>query len=493
MDSRKTMIALIITSIILTSMILLSNGLLTLSEIASSFIWDTLGGNVYRSSFVVTPSGAMTATPTVKWTADLTEQHYAVNVNPLVVDINGDGVMEVIFVDSSGTLIVVSGTTGSILLSSFLALSSYSTPTAYDVDGDGWLELIAITRFSEIVALKFPSAWSVSVMWRFRVPVDQISSSPLVYDVDGDGVGEVFVSTDIGLYCLKASNGALRFFKKSYGRVFVSSPVLLDDVNGDGSKDVAYATGYPPKVYVINGRDGELVRSWDLWSLSSVLIDMLVVHSPVSGDVDGDGVRDIVVSVGRETFRTATPVYKTGSVGYIVVLNPISGAHYIASLPGYSLYTWFAQPAIAIGDIDGDGKSEIVVAGEDSRLYLVRFETGSLTVTLLATLETYYITWTTKDTVPRGSALAVADIDGDGVLDAITLTITGDKKNPLQYVLKATRLTSPWTTLWTVTLPIPSGYPLRIGWPSVALGDVDGDGALEIVVAAYDRVLCYDR
>jgi anti-anti-sigma regulatory factor len=181
------MIALIITSIILTSMILLSNGLLTLSEIASSFIWDTLGGNVYRSSFVVTPSGAMTATPTVKWTADLTEQHYAVNVNPLVVDINGDGVMEVIFVDSSGTLIVVSGTTGSILLSSFLALSSYSTPTAYDVDGDGWLELIAITRFSEIVALKFPSAWSVSVMWRFRVPVDQISSSPLVYDVDGDG------------------------------------------------------------------------------------------------------------------------------------------------------------------------------------------------------------------------------------------------------------------------------------------------------------------
>jgi hypothetical protein len=492
MRSYRTLLALAITFTILMLVIIMPNGFISLSELASLFTWDTLGGNVYRSAFVVTPPGAMTLAPTARWTADLTGQHYGVNVNPLVVDINRDGVMEVVFVDSSGTLVVVRGDTGAILLTSYLGLSAYSTPAAYDVDG-GWLELIAVTGFSEVVALKFPTAWSVSVMWRFRVPVDSISSSPLVYDVDGDGVGEVFVSTSVGLYCLRASDGVLKWFFKSYGRVFLSSPVLLDDVNGDGSKDVAHITGYPPRVYVVNGRDGMLIRSWDLWGLDSRFVDMIAVHSPASADVDGDGVRDVIVSVGREVFRTVTPTYKTGSMGYIVVLNPVSGAYYVASLTGYSLYTWFAQPAIAVGDTDGDGRAEIIVASEDSGLYFIKFVSGGLTVTFIVRLETYYYTWTAKDTTPRGSALVVADIDGDGVLEAITLTITGTARVPLQYILRATRLTSPYTTLWTVTLPVPTGYSVRIGWPSIALGDIDNDGRLEIVVAAYDRVLCYDR
>ncbi|MCD6484362.1 MAG: PQQ-binding-like beta-propeller repeat protein, partial [Candidatus Odinarchaeota archaeon] len=112
----------------------------------------------------------------------------------------------------------------------------------------------------------------------------------------------------------------------------------------------------------------------------------------------------------------------------------------------------------ALGDVDGDGKLEVIVGSDDNKVYALNGEDGSL----LWSYSTGYYVW---------SSPALGDIDGDGKFEVIV----GSDDNKV-YALNG----EDGSLLWSYSTGSDVGS-------SPALGDVDGDGKLEVIVGSDDN------
>ncbi|MHA1770694.1 MAG: FG-GAP-like repeat-containing protein [Candidatus Thorarchaeota archaeon] len=113
-----------------------------------------------------------------------------------------------------------------------------------------------------------------------------------------------------------------------------------------------------------------------------------------------------------------------------------------------------------IGDVDGDGRLEIIIGSQDHQVYALNGEDG-----------TRLWSYTTGDWVDSSPALG--DVDGDGKLEAII----GSRDGCL-YALNG----EDGTLLWSYDT---SYWPIS----SAALGDVDDDGRLEVVIGSGNHAI----
>ncbi|MFT4624004.1 MAG: hypothetical protein ACI8PZ_002660 [Myxococcota bacterium] len=266
---------------------------------------------------------------------------------------------------------------------------------------------------------------------------DSLEAATALADLTGDGVFEIVVAT-------------------SGGRV--------EALRGDGTPVPGFPVHTDPMPFAERApwRDGvELPRDG-------------VVAAPAVGDVDGDGRPDVVVA----------------TLGGAVHAWSADGD----ALPGFPVYTigrpveerlegdtWedgvFAAPSL--GDVDGDGALEIVVAAMDRRLYAW---SGDGTLRPGFPLDLCGDCAGPGDRIIGGPALG--DVDGDGDLDAIVGT--GESPPGTGGFLFAVDLTDAaiWPG-WPLERPGISGLDLLPflgeGHPSsAALADLDDDGDLEI-------------
>ncbi len=193
------------------------------------------------------------------------------------------------------------------------------------------------------------------------------------------------------------------------------------------------------------------------------------------GDVDGDGRPDIVVAWGTLPEDSTIPggfgAYRNNGPG--AAFDLLWHRDTLDLLPGPK--DGISDGAIstpAIGDLDGDGRNEVVVASLDQRIYAVDGRDGAN--------KAGWPFWV-GDTI--FSSPALADLDGDGRLEVI---IGADAHNqPLTPGLPFTP-----TTSGGLLLVVSSNGALRPGFPirtnqvifsAPAVGDIDGDGRPEIV------------
>ncbi|MEW5767718.1 MAG: FG-GAP-like repeat-containing protein, partial [bacterium] len=146
-------------------------------------------------------------------------------------------------------------------------------------------------------------------------------------------------------------------------------------------------------------------------------------------------------------------VYAWNDEGSLVTGFPVGTGGAVGSSP-------------ALGDIDGDGRLEIVVGSNDNKVYAWNDE-GSLVPGF--PVDTGWII---------NSSPALGDIDGDGRLEIVV----GSNNNKVY--------------AWNDDGSLVPGFPVDTGWiinSSPALGDIDGDGRLEIVVGSDgDRVYAWN-
>src|SRR2546426_210974 len=215
-------------------------------------------------------------------------------------------------------------------------------------------------------------------------------SRPTTMDVDGDGVDEIF--TDEQDWNLHAYHGdgtpATGWPTTGFIGGQERSMSAIADLDGDGRLDVITTSGSTsPGVYLFAYRhDGTLRPGFPVNFAGSV-------HTfPVVGDVDGDGVPEIIV---------------TGFGGRVLIFSNTGVLKRTVQLQG----TWFYSTAPALADLDGDGIPEIIVQ-TNSHLNVVKGD-GSVLAGWPRALP--------ANTTLGNASPVVGDVDGDGLPEIVTV------------------------------------------------------------------------
>jgi hypothetical protein len=192
--------------------------------------------------------------------------------------------------------------------------------------------------------------------------------------------------------------------------------------------------------------------------------------SLATGDVNGDGVADIIVTAPQES--TAG-----GGVGRVYVFSGTTHAIlYSFSTPSDFILGPGAL-AVSTGDVNEGGKVDIIVGegGIQARVLAFSGADGALLYTLTSP--------NPETGGDFGSATAVADVNGDGKGDIIVgadkETVSGSASQGRAYVFSG----ADGTLLTTLVPPDEQSTPMSFG-QSLAVGDIHADGRLDIAVGA---------
>lgn len=228
-------------------------------------------------------------------------------------------------------------------------------------------------------ALPAPTGFPVS--WSAIGGPERQSFQVVLGDLDQDGRPEIIVgNTDQAVDVLSLKDGALQSVQAT-AEVDATQGLALGDLDGDGDLDVATAA-FPGVNRVYRNDGGRLALAWtspDEDESKDVEI----------ADVDGDGDGDLVVAnVGPNR------VYRN------------DGAFAFTS--AWTAPDGLESDAVALADLDGDGDVDLAVAnssGEGQPDQVFRNDGGTFT-----------LAWSTPASLPA-SDVALGDLDGDGALD----------------------------------------------------------------------------
>ena len=292
-------------------------------------------------------------------------------------------------------------------------------------------------------------------------------------DLDGDGKSDVVVtnngSNDLSIFRNTSTSGSLTASSLTSGGTLTggTSPwgVVLGDVDGDGKQDII-ATNY-------NGNNLSIYRnissSGTLAATSfSTAVNLNTGAQPnyvALSDMDFDGKPDMVVT---NFHGNSVSIYKNTSS-----LGTISASSFATN---FDLSAGSYTTGLAISDIDGDGKPDIVVTNETSNTVSI-FRNNSIPGTLVAGSFDTRVDLS-ANTYPTG--LAVGDIDGDSKPDIVT-TNYGSGTNSISIFRNIGTSGSISTSSFYTRLDISCGT----GPNYVSLADVDGDGKLDLVITNF--------
>ncbi|MFA6272190.1 MAG: FG-GAP-like repeat-containing protein [Patescibacteria group bacterium] len=176
-------------------------------------------------------------------------------------------------------------------------------------------------------------------------------------DIDGDGMDEIIVGIGSGeepwVRVYERSGQKITEFlaydKNIRGGVYVAS----GDLDGNGRDEIITGVpeGYGPHVRVFDGRNGEVVITagffaYDPWVRTGIRV--------AAGDLNGDGIDEIVTGTG----------YGAGTH-----VRTFTGTGEMTFTPGFFVYGKDDRTGIkvAVGDVDGNGKAEIITGSGKTR------------------------------------------------------------------------------------------------------------------------------
>ncbi|MEK6675389.1 MAG: FG-GAP-like repeat-containing protein, partial [Planctomycetota bacterium] len=361
---------------------------------------------------------------------------------------------------------------------------AYGPPNLVDLDHDGHEEVVVMGGFTRNVQGRDGARGSVFVemlsvaegsgAFRWQVEDDFVGFSiPAVGDLDGDGDLDIVAIGSNNLKRYEADGTPFPGWQvETLNDIIVYSPVIAD-IDGNPSNGLeiaacAYVFGpqVPEQVYVWN-QDGSLHSAMWPKEIVGTFCNALTVV-----DLDSDPSNGLEIILGVDYSKDLPVDPGTGFFNTFDVFawhadgSDVKGwPHHFLREPNLGLVDDRIISGATAGDINGDGDIEIVVGTYGQG----DPANGNLFVFHHdGTLDANWPRWAGIAQTPSVfGGTALGDLDGDGLLEIVTASFKG------VYVFRANG-------------EMFDGFPRmstdNFGQPMIA--DIDGDGKLEIVEAS---------
>lgn len=319
-------------------------------------------------------------------------------------DVDGDGAVDVIVSRSSAQDVVILRNTGSLsTIASSATLSLAGDAPVYvapgDLDGDGMLDIAVVTQSASRLALFRNTGSSGNISFAPKVTLNtgtNVNYAVAIADIDGDGKQDLLATSSNGgtsyitIFLNKSTPGNFSFVAQPQLSTFnMATDLKIGDIDGDGVQDIV----------VISEDNG--VNAFSVFRnastpgiISFIRSNVNTVKSTVKlalGDVNGDGKPEVLVGpkTSLDAVNNVMSIYPNTSVPGTVGFGPRVDL-------GADLWA-----SVHIQDLDGDGKPDLIGASNASRTIKIyrnllvtapSAQTTDIKVTIVDT--TAAITWT---------------------------------------------------------------------------------------------------
>lgn len=342
----------------------------------------------------------------------------------------------------------------------------YSSISPSDFDGDGKADLAITIPDGDIVSILKNTSTSGAVAFTPYISFTSYAqpTGSTIGDFDGDGKQDLAVtnySTNNGTYSFSvfentSTSGVISFAEKI---VFETGPypysISKADFDGDGKPDLALTIQSSGQgainLYTNNSTTGTIS-----FSINTGAVTGIDPFSIATGDLNGDMKPDIIVAnFGSNTISIFQNTSTIGNISF-------------AAKTDYS--TGFAPLSVAAGDLDGDGKLDIVTANKGSATLSVFQNTSNNGIVSFASKLDYI-------TGAEPNSIAIADLDGDGKSDIAT----GNSYNGLGG--NSVSVFENTSTNGIISFSTKTDYTIGTAPKSIASGDMDGDGKSDLIIS----------
>jgi len=371
---------------------------------------------------------------------DLFQANFPVELSQAIVsgnaavDLNGDGMLEII-VGGSDSLLHVYTLNGEEL--SGFPFSTQNkitgTPAIGDIDNDGDLEIVIGSRDKHLYVIQHDGSGEAILE-----AASYLLGTPTLNDLDGDGDLEIIAGGfGYDLLAVHHDGTSLPGYPIMLPDERMSCGVSVADIDGDGSRDI------------IVGTWGDNLQAFDLSGNSlvgfPVYLGANVVSPPVVTDLDLDGNPEILIGQDDGIF------YAISNTGTVLWTQQLSNAD--------------IRNSAAIADFNNDGNFEVIFATTDGFITIVDHAGNELAG------------WPQSVNGACLGSPTLADLDGDEIPEIVIGSGSGEL---YAYHSDGTLV---------VDFPLDLGSPIS-GTPTIA--DVDQDGDLELIIGADDVLTLID-